>query len=180
MSSKNTTIDQVFDVVQSQGQQIHEVLEAVQAQGKATDKRISSLSAIVKNVQVQGERTDVRWADVFKVVKMQGQQITLLNQRVDTQFTEALEAIHLLSEHMDKRFVEVENRFEKRFLRVESHMVTKTYLDDKLADLRGDLTLLTHKEDDKLLALVDLLYGKRLMTEAERQHIMALQPFAVS
>ena len=107
---------------------------------------------------------------------------------MDTQFTEALEAVHLLSEQMEVRFGQVNQRFESmdskvtgmdtRLIGIASQMVTKHYLDDKLADLRGDLTLLTHKEDDKLLALVDLLYGKRLMTKADRKHIMALEPFA--
>ncbi len=134
MSPKNTTLDQVFEVVQTQGQHIREVLEAVQTQGKRVDTKI------------------------------------------DTQFTEALEAIHLLGNQMDERFEES----EQRFFSIESQMVTKTYLDDKLADLRGDLTLLTRHEDQKLISLVDLLFHKRLMTKEERQHIIALQPFAAS
>ena len=91
---------------------------------------------------------------------------------------------------MEQRFTQVDERFEQVDLRfqsleskvtgVESQMVTKTYLDDKLADLRGDLTLLTRQEDQKLLSLVELLFGKRLMTKEERQHIMALQPFAAA
>lgn len=36
-------------------------------------------------------------------------------------------------------------------------MVTKDYLDDKLADLKGDLVVLMRKEDAKLQALVDVL-----------------------
>ncbi|MEK7631285.1 MAG: hypothetical protein AAB445_00255 [Patescibacteria group bacterium] len=147
MSPKNTTIDQVLDVVQSHGDQIRGLLEAVQA------------------TQAQGLQTEKRLTAVVDVVQSQGQQIG-----------EVLEAVHLLSEQMENRFGLLEGRVGN----VEAQMVTKTYLDDKLADLRGDLTLLTRKEDDKLLALVDLLYGKRLMTKVERKHIMALQPFAVT
>src|SRR3989304_1469369 len=32
---------------------------------------------------------------------------------------------------------------------IKSEMVTKDYLDDKLADLRGDMVVLTRKEDTK-------------------------------
>lgn len=137
---------------------------------------------------------------VFAVVQSQGQQIRDVLSVVQTQgqqIGEVLEAVHLLAEQMDKRFEQVNERFEQVNERFEStdsrvatmdsmlksitsQMVTKHYLDDKLADLRGDLTLLTHKEDDKLLALVELLYGKRLMTEEERKHIKALQPFAIA
>lgn len=132
--------------------------------------------------------------EVLVAVNTQGQQLTrlyeTLSQKVESQFTEALEAVHLLSEQMEQRFTQVDERFEQVDLRfqsleskvtgVESQMVTKTYLDDKLADLRGDLTLLTRQEDQKLLSLVELLFGKRLMTKEERQHIMALQPFAAA
>ncbi|MFA6042983.1 MAG: hypothetical protein WCV85_03495 [Patescibacteria group bacterium] len=107
---------------------------------------------------------------------------------------DVLEAVHALSVYVDKRFDTLEARFdgringldtrfsgvEKRLMSVGSQMVTKDYLDGKLADLRGDLTLLTRKEDSKLLAIVDLLYGKRIMTKTERQQIMALEPFAQS
>jgi predicted nuclease with TOPRIM domain len=162
---------------------------------------IGEVLEAVQVVQAQGRQTDLRLTAVVKAVETQGQQMTRLHEtlskRVDSQFTEALEAVHLLATQMEKRFSIFNGRFdslegrfdtlegrfdtlEGRVERVESQMVTKTYLDDKLADLRGDLTLLTHKEDDKLIALVDLLYGKRLMTETERQHIMALQPFAVT
>ncbi len=34
------------------------------------------------------------------------------------------------------------NKIDNRLTRVESQMVTKEYLDDKLSDLRGDLTIL--------------------------------------
>ncbi len=94
---------------------------------------------------------------------------------------DVLEAVHALSVYVDTRFGSMDTRFdgiEKRLSTVESQMVTKVYLDDKLANLRGDLTLLTRKEDSKLLAVVDLLYGKRIMTKTERNQIMALEPFA--
>ncbi len=39
-------------------------------------------------------------------------------------------------------------------------MVTKDYLDEKLADLRGDLTILIRKEDTKLKTLVEVLQGE--------------------
>lgn len=63
-------------------------------------------------------------------------------------------------ESMDKRFESMDKRFDamdKRLTRVESLMVTKDYLDDKLADLKGDLVVLTRKEDTKLKTLVNIL-----------------------
>lgn len=46
---------------------------------------------------------------------------------------------------------EFSNAVDKRFDKIESTMVTKDYLDDKLADLRGDLVVMMQKEDTKVL-----------------------------
>ena len=52
-----------------------------------------------------------------------------------------------------------------------SYLVTKDYLDDKLDNLRGELVVLTRKEDKKLISLVDTLYGKRVLSSTDRKHI---------
>ena len=49
-------------------------------------------------------------------------------------------------EEVGKKFEEVNGRLGK----IESNMLTKDYLDERLADLRGDLVVLTRKEDNKL------------------------------
>ena len=63
---------------------------------------------------------------------------------------EILEAIQTFSSSVDQRF----DRVDQRLDRVEATMVTKDYLDEKLADLRGDLVVLTRKEDEDDDALV--------------------------
>lgn len=45
---------------------------------------------------------------------------------------------------------EFSSRVDERFDKIENTMVTKDFLEDKLADLRGDLVVLTRKEDRKL------------------------------
>jgi hypothetical protein len=56
-------------------------------------------------------------------------------------------------------------------------MVTKDYLDTKLADLRGDLVVLTRKEDTKLVALVQLLNKRKVITPTDAKHILGMDPF---
>src|SRR3989339_702421 len=56
-------------------------------------------------------------------------------------------------------------------------MVTKEYLDDKLADLRGDLVVLTRKEDVKVRTLVEIMKKKQLLSAEEANIILALEPF---
>lgn len=117
---------------------------------------------------------------------------------------ELLEAIHLFAasvdkrfDEVDKRFQEVDNRFEssdkqflsinkqfesidKQFHQIRSTMVTKDYLDDKLADLRGDITLLMRKEDTKVKMLVGVLLDKGVIEESDKKKIYSMEPFAQS
>ncbi|MBI4427199.1 MAG: hypothetical protein HY569_01800 [Candidatus Magasanikbacteria bacterium] len=60
---------------------------------------------------------------------------------------------------------------------IRAQMVTKSYLDDKLADLRGDLTVLMRKEDTKLKALVDILTKKKVLSTEETKIIFSMEPF---
>ena len=64
-----------------------------------------------------------------------------------------------------------------RLNNVESQMVTKDYLDDKLHDLRGDLTVVIRKEDRKVVALIDELRQTKVLSEPAAQRILALEPF---
>ena len=73
---------------------------------------------------------------------------------------------------------EFSNRVDERFEKIESTMVTKDYLDDKLSDLRGDLVVLVRKEDVKLGVLVEILKNKKVINEDDVKQISSLEPFA--
>ncbi|MFA5318687.1 MAG: hypothetical protein WC323_04460 [Patescibacteria group bacterium] len=80
--------------------------------------------------------------------------------------SEILEAINAFSSKNDERLQ-----------KIESTMVTKDYLDDKLTDLRGDLVVLVRKEDTKLKTLVSVLKNKNIISEEDVKTINALEPF---
>jgi len=99
----------------------------------------------------------------------------------ETTKNEILRAINEFANHTEDRFNKIDARFDQvdgRFDRVESRldrvesrldkveatMVTKDYLDDKLSDLRGDLTVLMRKEDTKVKALVEVLKDRKVIT----------------
>jgi uncharacterized protein YydD (DUF2326 family) len=73
---------------------------------------------------------------------------------------------------------EFSSKVDERFNKIEAVMVTKDYLDDKLADLRGDLVVLIRKEDTKVKKLVDILLKRNIITEAESKEIFTMEPFA--
>ena len=99
--------------------------------------------------------------------------------------SEILEAINVFSNSVDKRFdgddksfCEFKSDINQRFNQIEATMVTKDYLDEKLADLRGDLVVLTRKEDTKLTSLVKILEQRKVISAKDAQKIMSLEPFA--
>ena len=61
---------------------------------------------------------------------------------------------------------------------IKNQMVTKSYLDDKISDLRGDLVVLVRKEDKKLAAVVDELVKRDVFDEPTAKRIFELEPFA--
>lgn len=60
---------------------------------------------------------------------------------------------------------------------VKAQMVTKDYLDDKLADLRGDLIIIMRKQNNKFLKLVETLTNKNLLNPSESTTINKMDPF---
>ena len=61
--------------------------------------------------------------------------------------------------------------------KVKASMVTKTYLDEKLADLRGDLVVLMRKEDNKVRKLIDILKKRNVISKSDEKEILAMEPF---
>lgn len=78
-------------------------------------------------------------------------------------------------ENIDKRFEDIDKRFEKlegRVGHLESAMVTKEYLDERLADLKADLLETDKKQEEKLNSMVAILTENKTITslQAERLH----------
>jgi len=77
-------------------------------------------------------------------------------------------------------FKELRGEFEELrgdVKKMKAEMVTKDYLDDKMADLRGDLVVLTRKEDGKVKELVKILESKKVLNKSEAKKILAMEPF---
>lgn len=70
------------------------------------------------------------------------------------------------------------DELKKEVAKIQATMVTKDYLDEKLADLRGDLVVLMRKEDTKLKALIGLLKRKNVISEEDTKELLTMEPFA--
>lgn len=82
--------------------------------------------------------------------------------------------LKLVKDNLDGFKTEVRQEFAS----IRNVMVTKDYLDIKLADLRGDLVLLTRKEDTKVKHLVNILKNKKVITKNEAEQVFRMEPFA--
>ena len=99
----------------------------------------------------------------------------------ETSKNEILEAINEFSTNVDKQFQQVKSEIgsiKSEIGSIKAIMVTKDYLDDKLADLRGDLVVLMRKEDTKMIKLVEILKRRAIITEAEEKEILSMEQFA--
>ena len=105
----------------------------------------------------------------------------------ETKSDEILEAVHAFADYTEKEFNSLKNdnkemksdivEMKSDISTLRNQMVTKDYLDEKLADQRGDLILLTRKEDKKVMALVDVLKQRKLIDDADVKKIMGMEPF---
>ncbi|MDO8555343.1 MAG: hypothetical protein Q7R75_02150 [bacterium] len=131
------------------------VQEGFVAQEKSTDNKFATQEKRMQGgFLIQAKRTDDK---IEKLARMMQKSFDATAQKTD----------------VDKRFDQVDKRLNK----IDATMVTKDYLSDKLADLRGDLVMITRKEDKKLQTLVGVLLKRKVISEAESKSIFSLEPF---
>ncbi|MFA5187935.1 MAG: hypothetical protein WC460_01070 [Patescibacteria group bacterium] len=78
-------------------------------------------------------------------------------------------ALDVVCERLDK--------VDQRLNSVESQMVTKSYLDDKLADLEGGVISKLRKEDEKVNRIISLLKKHKVVPSADLEDLDNLQIF---
>lgn len=61
---------------------------------------------------------------------------------------------------------------------IKSTMVTKSYLDDKIADVKGELITTIRKEDTKVKTVVEKLVTKKIFSNQDKKDIEIMPPFA--
>lgn len=66
---------------------------------------------------------------------------------------------------------------EQRLTKIEAVMVTKDYLDDKLADLKGDLIVKQRKIEGRIDTLVTMLRDKNLLQPTDVKLLFDLRIF---
>src|SRR3989339_884261 len=130
-----------------------------------TDKRFNSVDKRFNSVDKRFDDVDKRFDDVDK-------RFTGLDKRIDgikAGNEEILSAINTYSEENDKHLEKIDRQLTK--------MIDRDYLDEKNADLRGDLVVIMRKEDVKVKKLVDILQKRRVISAEEVKEILSMEPF---
>jgi len=115
-----------------------------------------------------------------------------VTEAIDASKNEILSAINAFSTQMDKRLAtlvtkeeakqfvtktELHEELQKMESRMETKMVSKSYLDDKLADLISDQNKLMRQEDNKLKTLLGILHQNHTISNFNLRSVAALEPF---
>ena len=98
--------------------------------------------------------------DFEKIGKVMGEKIFSIEKNLKEEIKKEVEDLAVMTK---KSFDEVGKRFDKmdkEVVKIRATMVTKSYLDDKMADLRGDTVAIQRKEDEKFHPVRYLLFQK--------------------
>lgn len=90
------------------------------------------------------------------------------------------EIAEVIEDNINPQFEKVRTRLdnvEKGLEQVKSQMVTKSYLDDKLADLEGGLVAKLRKEDTKMNRLIEIMKKKSLLSKSEVKELNEFKIF---
>ena len=85
-------------------------------------------------------------------------------------------------EFLTGKFGVIDEKFEKvdeRLNKIENTMVTKEYLDRKLADLEGRLILIIKRGEARFNLLLEILLEKKVINKKDVDKIQAIEMFPV-
>ena len=86
----------------------------------------------------------------------------------------------MVKKGFDKTATKQELKESEKKLRAEinkSELGLKDFIENRLADQKGDLVLLARKEDKKLLHLAGVLYGRKVINKSEVKELSSMEPF---
>lgn len=145
---------------------IAQSVEQLQHTANTTQASVQDLLTAMHEVKVETKQVKTELKTDIKALKDEADELA--------------RSVKVGFDDVDKRFTNIETEItgmKSDINQMKSVMVTKDYLDEKLFNLRGDLTALTRKEDRKLTSVVTLLEKKKVFTPKEASAILHMEPF---
>jgi len=108
--------------------------------------------------------------------KIKEEIASVIEDNINPQFDELRDKIGVISDNVGSLKSDVSS-LKSEIGYVKSQMVTKSYLDDKLADLSGDTIIKLKKEDAKVNRLIEMMGGKKMLDEKEIKELEEIKVF---
>jgi len=121
--------------------------------------------------------TETTHKEIFSAIQEVLETVNTFATHVDSDLfviKERLDKIDSKVETLDKRVVTL----DKDVNHIKNTMVTKDYLDDKLADQKGEIVELIRAEDHKVVMLVEELQHTKVVSAPAAKKILGLKTFA--
>ncbi len=132
-------------------QEILKELKKLAASDVSVRNELKKLTASDISIKEELQRLNEKFVNLDEKVDTRFSSIdtkfSKLEEKIDGVHMETMEAIHDLADQTDKRFIGI----EREQIRLRSNMVTKEYLDDKMADLRVDISQNTKRQIEKAM-----------------------------
>lgn len=150
-----------------------EVLAAIAANGAAIAANSEVIAANSAAITAIAASTAANQAAIATLGKE-------LNSKIDSVHKEISRDIADFAAVVGGEFEKVYSRLddvESKVGRMESTMVTKDYLDEKIGEVRGDFTDMLRAEDHKVTAFVEVVADHRGMSRSDAKALLAMPPF---
>lgn len=138
------------------------------------DDLLGIVTDIKKNGMTREEGATKKGLEAFATKQDFDDLLAIITHVKDNAVTK--EEFNVLDKKVDSIDTKV-TELDQKTRGIQSSMVTKSYLDEKLADHRSDLNILLRKGDSKLKELVDILYDRDVIDEKDLKRMYEMQPF---
>lgn len=149
----------------SQTATIQDVLEAVNTFATHVDGQFIELKQ--ETVEIKGDISGIK-GEIFGIkAEISGMKEAMSEMKAD------IAQLKIKVIEIDALVTEIDTRLQS----VESNMVTKDYLDQKISGLRTDTLLMAQRANTKLSVFLEELVGQKILTIDIARRILALEPF---
>lgn len=170
-------IKQIGNIVEEKiDQRVGVIVEdKVNAMGRGLEQRLET-----KIGQVIEEKVNAMGKGLEQHLETKIGQV--VEEKIDKAITEKIipQIAEMIDQNILPQFEGINSRLDKvesRLSKVERDMVTKDYLDDKLADLKGDLVGIDRKQDKKVNFLVESLDTNEILPDSDTKLLRQMEVF---
>ncbi len=184
------TIEELAQIMMEQFEKVEKRFESIDQKFEKIDLELkdiniqfniffSRLDTLEAKIDLLGKRMTKLEIKVTKLEKRSDR----LEDRIDrheNQFHEIIDTLQILSTQNDAHFNAIDTRLdaiESQTNQIESSMITKDYLDQKINSLRGDTITWIKNADRKSVVITSKLHERSVFTSADVAQVHTIEIF---